>query len=144
MQKNKRVILAWFLLISWTIIIFFFSSQIASDSSNLSGGVMGFVNNLLKLSLDMHTIRKIAHFSEYFILGILSLNVLSCYQKVSLKRNAEALLFCFLYACSDEIHQVFVPGRGPAIFDVLIDTLGSLVGIMFLYVFIRDKKKKTA
>jgi VanZ family protein len=41
-----------------------------------------------------------------------------------------ALLFVFLYASSDEFHQSFVPGRGPAFSDVLIDTAGGLTGII--------------
>ncbi|MFZ2371781.1 MAG: VanZ family protein, partial [Trichococcus flocculiformis] len=41
-----------------------------------------------------------------------------------------ALLFVFLYASSDEFHQSFIPGRGPAFTDVLIDTAGGLTGII--------------
>ncbi|MBQ3466792.1 MAG: VanZ family protein, partial [Oscillospiraceae bacterium] len=39
------------------------------------------------------------------------------------------LLFCFLYACSDEFHQLFVPGRAGMFSDVLIDTVGVLFGL---------------
>ena len=42
-----------------------------------------------------------------------------------------SLMFCILYAISDELHQLFVPGRGAQVKDVLIDSFGSFVGIGF-------------
>ena len=41
-------------------------------------------------------------------------------------------MVCFLYAVSDEIHQMFSIERGPGVIDVLIDTLGSLASIIIL------------
>jgi VanZ family protein len=41
-----------------------------------------------------------------------------------------ALVMAFLYACTDEIHQIFVPDRGPGVKDVMIDTAGALAGIV--------------
>jgi len=46
-----------------------------------------------------------------------------------------SLIFCLFYAASDEIHQLFVPGRGAKATDVLIDGIGALIGIG-LYKFI--------
>ncbi len=46
-----------------------------------------------------------------------------------------SLIFCILYAITDEIHQLFVPGRGTEVTDVLIDGIGALIGIG-LYKFI--------
>ena len=37
--------------------------------------------------------------------------------------------FCFLYACSDEYHQTFVPGRAGAMIDVAVDMAGVLFGL---------------
>jgi len=39
-------------------------------------------------------------------------------------------LLSFLYACSDEFHQTFVPGRAGQFKDVLIDTAGALIGLI--------------
>ena len=36
-----------------------------------------------------------------------------------------------IYACTDEIHQLFVPGRGGSIIDVLNDSMGALVSVLF-------------
>ena len=46
-----------------------------------------------------------------------------------------AVFFAFLYACSDEVHQLFVVGRAGQVKDVFIDTFGSFLGVL-LYSFI--------
>ena len=45
-------------------------------------------------------------------------------------KTAAALGFCFLYACTDELHQYFVPGRACRFKDVMIDTAGAFTGIV--------------
>ena len=89
-------------------------------------------------------IRKTAHFSVYLILGILSINLLSSF---NIKRFIMfSSLFCFIYACTDEFHQLFVMGRSCEMRDVLIDTLGSFVGIFIYYkikLYINKRQKLT-
>ena len=41
-----------------------------------------------------------------------------------------SVFFCFIYACTDEFHQMFVDGRGASFFDCLIDTTGAILGIV--------------
>ena len=72
-------------------------------------------------------VRKLAHFTIYLILGILMTNYIDVYKMD--KKILISLIICFLYAISDETHQLFVPGRSGEIKDVLIDTFGSFVGI---------------
>ena len=50
---------------------------------------------------------------------------------------AMSILFSFLYACTDELHQIFVPGRSAQFRDVLIDTLGASFGIAITYLTIK-------
>ena len=50
------------------------------------------------------------------------------------------IIICILYAISDEIHQLFVPGRSGQVSDVLLDTLGAFTGIM-IYKLIYNKIK---
>lgn len=71
--------------------------------------------------------RKLAHFTEYFILGIL---VLLTFTSFDNKNIYLMILFCFLYAYTDEIHQLFVLGRDGNFIDVLIDTSGSICSII--------------
>ena len=73
-------------------------------------------------------LRKIAHFAEFTTLGFLFAWLFAL-----LRRGIwPALPFGMTAACLDEIIQMFVPGRGPGILDVAIDTCGVLTGILLL------------
>lgn len=74
-------------------------------------------------------IRKTAHFSVYLLLGVLVMNALRRSGVIGLKAVALAIGICVLYAVSDEVHQLFVPGRGGQARDVLIDSAGAILGI---------------
>jgi VanZ family protein len=92
--------------------------------------------------LDKYTVivRKGAHFFLYFILGILVFRLLNKLYGLKPVTFIYTIIFCFIYACSDEIHQLFVPGRSGELIDVLIDTLGSLLSTTIIYI---HKKKKS-
>lgn len=129
------------LLISWMTVIFCFSNQNGVKSQGLSDNLINKVidisnNNMSKsnrrkiISNVSFLIRKLAHFTEYLILGILIYLVISVYglKKVILF----SILFIFIYACSDEIHQLFSDGRSAKVLDVFIDTIGGSTGIFLL------------
>ena len=73
-------------------------------------------------------LRKIAHFAEFAALGFL----LAWLFALLRRRIWTALPFGMAAACLDEVIQMFVPGRGPGIRDVAIDTCGVLTGILLL------------
>ncbi|MGA9519618.1 MAG: VanZ family protein [Trichococcus sp.] len=79
--------------------------------------------------------RKFAHFIAYLILGFLVSHAMKNEATaVSVwKRRGISLLLCVAYAISDEFHQIFVPGRGPLLKDILIDGSGAALGIMLYY-----------
>lgn len=143
---NKKKVLSWVLLISWLLIIFLFSSQTGSESSNVSNGVLKILESITHIPLTSDVasfvIRKLAHFTEYAILGVLCANLLNAYQKLTIKNLIWIFLFCVLYASSDEFHQMFVGGRAPRIFDVVIDSCGSAVGILCYFQVYSIKKRK--
>ena len=56
------------------------------------------------------------------------------------KKVIYAVLLCLVYACSDEIHQLFICDRSGKIFDVFIDMLGSLSSIFITWLFYKRKK----
>lgn len=139
----KKIIL-YILLIFWISLIFYLSHQPSVESSKLSNGVIDkiihtveiingheFTDNELKMISNylIFPIRKLAHFTLYFVLGILTYNVVQLYMN-NKKILIISILFCIIYACSDEIHQLFVSGRSGELRDVLIDTIGSLLGII--------------
>lgn len=136
MKKQLSIIL----VLIWMIIIFIMSSFNATDSANQSNFIVNIISNILNIEnvrLLSLIIRKLAHFTEYLILGTLVINMFT-------KNNAKktyllSILLCIIYAISDEIHQIFVPGRACQLKDILIDSVGSITGI---YLFKLLKKRK--
>ena len=121
-------------------VIFFFSATPAEGSTymsdTLSYRVVEFVNRLpfwdwsdaqiLSYAELLHyPIRKAAHFTEYGMLGLSVSLPLLIGKERKWKYVLLAVGISFLYACSDEIHQLFVPGRDGNFKDVLIDTSGA-------------------
>jgi VanZ family protein len=80
------------------------------------------------------TIRKLAHFTEYLILGVLISRALRDGRGWRLEHALMAASLAIVYAVSDEVHQRFVPGRTAAAGDVGIDALGAVVGQIALAV----------
>lgn len=136
MIKNKISLL---LVTLWMIFIFVMSSFDATSSSNQSNFIVDIITSIINIKdigLLSLIIRKLAHFIEYFILGVLVINFITRYDK----KIIIAILLCIIYATSDEIHQIFVPGRSCQIIDIMIDSLGSIMGI-YLYKLITKKCK---
>lgn len=139
------------LLVIWICVIFLLSSEESNESNNKSNKVLDFVITIVEKISDKeiedkelfyekytYVVRKAAHIVEYFILGFLTIN---CFSEFFDKRLIlYSIIFCVLYSCSDELHQMFVPGRDGNIFDVLIDTFGSGLGI-FIKKSINLRKK---
>ena len=132
------------LLVLWMGFIFSMSCENAEESSNTSGQTIKVVlstvpefekqpeevkKNIIE-ELQFIT-RKSAHFIGYMILGILASGLILYYGNIN-KKYLLAFLICVIYAISDEIHQLFVPGRAGQVRDVLIDSAGSLLGIIIV------------
>ena len=126
------------LLVLWMIFIFTMSNTSSIDSSNQSGFIVEFINKIFGFGnteiLEI-IIRKLAHLFEYIVLGVLMINYLKNYK---IKRNILfTIVLCFIYACSDEIHQLFIQGRSGNIIDIMLDTIGAIIGII-IYQFINN------
>ncbi|MBR1861605.1 MAG: VanZ family protein [Lachnospiraceae bacterium] len=163
---RKNIILLYIhylLVILWLalmFVIFWFSSQPADVSTEQSLTIGKFICKIVVsgygemtgitqrqyAELYDHFVRKSAHFCEYAVLGALTYNVAYLvfnYLKTRKKKDLRSiyliissLLWCILYASTDEIHQLFVEGRYGSSLDVILDAAGSLLGIM-LVVLIR-------
>lgn len=150
LQRKRTVFRAVmpFLVAAWMGIIFLFSAQPAEKSSDMSGSISYMAaqkySNLWNLDWKEgqlqtaaekieYPIRKIAHMTEYAILALLVYGMLDAWRT---GENAGgyrvALGVVFLYACSDELHQLFVPGRAGRLSDVIIDTTGALLALFVL------------
>ena len=144
MGDNLKKFINIGLLILWMIIIFVLSNDTGTASSNKSDGIASFISDIISF-IDTDTlifiIRKLAHFTEYLILGILFLNVLKDYNVVNTKLVIITILFCFSFAISDEVHQLFIQNRSGKITDILIDKLGSSIGVIIYYLILKRKYK---
>lgn len=121
--------------------IFYLSSQTATDSKALSNKIVEpakqYVESATWLAPSIKNTylrhpttftRKVAHFVIYSVLGLVT--YLALPRRWSLKKKMGFVIgLCFIYAITDEFHQYFVPGRGPQLRDVCIDTLGSSLGL---------------
>ena len=148
-KKIIKIILVLICMIT----IFTFSNDSSNESNKKSNKLIitvAEIFNKKKLSINekekyiekfVFIVRKGAHFSIYFILGFLVASLLKEYNIIDKRMIFYSLLFCFIYSCSDEIHQLFINGRSGEIRDVLIDSIGALIGIN-LYYLIRRRKNE--
>lgn len=141
------------LLIFWLLIIFVFSNQNGTISGGNSSGIiystLDIIYGIFNLSKDniydvlsiIHNpIRECAHVFEYFVLAFLTFKTLESF---NIKENKYiiTILFCFISASLDEIHQLFIVGRSFEYHDILMDTLGGI--LMLLNINILSNKKST-
>ena len=145
-QDRLNKIISLILLFLWCLLIFSFSNQNGEVSQSTSDSILILLNNifnflgitidLLNLSIMSFIIRKLAHMFLYFVLFIMSNYV--CYSYNIKKRYLYSLLFCLIYATSDEIHQLFINERSFGIIDIIIDFIGSLIGLLLIK--LRERK----
>ena len=140
--------LALILLLVWLFVIFYLSSQNGAVSGSNSGGIIKYFLSLFHFSnaddifnAIHNPLRECMHAVEYFILGLLSYNYFRLYKFKS--AAPFCIVFCILYAISDEIHQIFVPGRTFEYFDLYLDIFGSIIGIFLMQLAFKDIKKRT-
>jgi VanZ family protein len=125
-------------LIAWLAFISFASSDDfnAGNTSRIIGPLILwlFPNTSPETLAIVHFImRKIAHFTEYAILGFLAARAFRTHQRWFLI----CVTLVVVYALLDEYHQSFVPSRTASIFDSLIDMAGGLTAL----IFIRTRKR---
>ena len=148
-----KKIISFIVLILWMIVIFSFSSADANKSTGTSDKVITTMieikdkitnnetpNNEKEIIVKNSSfyIRKIAHITEYLILGFLTFNLLKQY---SVTNIYYAIGLSILYSCTDEFHQLFISGRSGSIRDILIDSIGILIGTyLYKLLFIKNNE----
>ena len=128
-----------------------FSAQNSQISSGVSGNISETVYEVIEDTFPDTTvseesfeitIRNVAHFFLYFVLGGLIFNALYWHKFERIAVIGFSVIGSMLYALTDEWHQTFVPGRGFEVKDLLIDTLGSIMGVLLIaFIFYRFNKK---
>lgn len=135
----------WGCTIAVAIAIFAFSAQEGTESSAVSNRVADLVIALIDPDFDAlpaaeqasifafvkKLVRKAAHFSEFALLGFCLRQLTGSY---GVRRpTRRAWLAGTLYACTDEVHQLFVASRAGMWQDVLLDSSGVLAGVAAAY-----------
>ncbi|MDO8240861.1 MAG: VanZ family protein [Candidatus Moranbacteria bacterium] len=128
MENNKiKTIVSWLLVLVWAIIIFGLSAMPGTGDHPYS--LFYFVE------------RKTFHVLEYFVLSILLWRAWA--QNFSQKKSFWfAGITTLLYAASDEWHQTFVFGREGVLRDVVIDSIGIFLAVIFILKFKQWKEKR--
>lgn len=143
-MKNKYKIILTF---GWMFIIFLLSNEPSGMSSGRSDLIVNTISSSLHLTLSQEImtflVRKSAHTVAYFVLGVLIFNIVKDFR---LNRARQAIVIsvavAFLYAVSDEFHQLFVQGRSCELRDVMIDTVAATIGICLYCLICRHASSK--
>ena len=128
----------WIPVLVWASVIFFFSTKefSSASTSRIIGPILHWLNPSISAEMEWTVhffVRKLGHWSEYFILALLLMRAMD--RRASLPHGFHSVLWTaliiLLYACSDEIHQIFVPVRTASLNDVLLDFVGGVCGLLF-------------
>ena len=140
---NKRLLITRILLsvltISLVVFIFANSSQNAQDSSTASGRLMNFLNNIfttlnINFTFTQQIVRTLAHFSEFGLLGVLSISTSLSFFFIKARTLIYSTLFSVSIAIIDECIQLFSDGRAFQFEDLAIDFAGAMLGIVGIFI----------
>ena len=160
MRNFKTFFAYWLPVLLWIMMIF-----LASGDSHSSAHSSSFLEPLLRwlfphlsqarLHIVNHLFRKCSHLGEYAVLAILVLHAIRHTRQKRSQSSTEtaglptghrawkweeaglSLFIVFLFAATDEIHQIFVPTRTPLLSDVFLDTCGGAAALFVLWIFRR-------
>lgn len=138
MKKGRKIymLISWILVLICMGIIFSLSAQIAEESQDLSDSFIRNLCEFLGIELKSDFVRTMAHMLEFMGLSLLIFNAV--YSTWNLKLTPIiAFVGTSLYAITDEIHQIFVPGRAFQISDILVDSIGALTGVIASFVTLK-------
>ena len=150
----KRIVFG-LLALAMMVVIFFFSSQNGEESGNLSNSITETVVDFVVKTFDVQfekteenmsivkmIIRKLAHFSEYFVFAVFVTLFMYTFKLNKLALSGISLAIAALYATTDEFHQSFVDSRFASPIDIGIDSSGALVAILILFLIFSLAERK--
>ncbi|MBW8349466.1 VanZ family protein [Bacillus sp. IITD106] len=123
--------------IAWCIAIFIATASPSSTGGNTQS-ILQKIFHLSPSEAELWNVvfRKGVHLSAFGLLAILF------YNGLQRKRFLFAWLLTTFYAATDEIHQLFVPNRTGAVLDVGLDSLGAIIALVGMKLFLMKKDKK--
>lgn len=128
------------LLILWMVLIFYLSSLNGKASTGQSNILVNIAYKITHIDKDIliPIIRKTAHITEYFILFILIYINIKEYKIKDIYKVS--ILLSIIYALFDEFHQLFINERSGKVTDVLIDSIGIILGYILIKYVTNIKK----
>ena len=150
MKLNYKIVISWLLVVLWMIGIFILSSMDSELSNTKSKDTINTVvestvvvtnKDISKNSINSivnvlnKPLRKCMHSFVFFVLVILLLNAFYSINIINYKGYLFSILISFIYACTDEFHQLYVVGRTGQLIDIGIDMIGVLFGVLVFYIY---------
>jgi VanZ family protein len=146
----KSFLKYWLPMLGWLVVTFIGSTNVMSVE-HTSRFIVPFLLWLKPGMTQQHIwviivfMRHCAHVGEYAILALLMWRAFRWGMSVSMRMSTlcgVVLLWCALFAASDEFHQTFVKSRTPSVRDVFLDVAGALVGLLIAASFARRHPNK--
>ena len=136
-----RFLFSWLPVVLWAAIIFLFSAN--PDPYKYLPEAWRYLIPIREISDSSlaELLGQLMHFLEYAVLSFLMARALHHTLPSSQKINLLTIIFTMIFALSDEIHQLFVPGRTFQVIDLIIDFLGILFGL-FLYTRLKIEPRR--
>ena len=147
MHLNLKKIVYLIVTILVVMFIFYNSIQNGESSSNASTTVLNFINNIinsigLNFKLEGYFIRKLAHFVEFFTLGIFLMLTFEAFTNKIFSIIGFPMFLAIFIPVIDEYIQIYSDGRTSSVKDVLLDFFGAMIGIIIVSLcFVLNKKK---
>jgi len=154
MEKAKKILI-WIPAVVLAVLIFGFSGQSGEQSGSLSYKVaeilvdgadalhlidIKYIGKEHAIEQMQTPVRKIAHMTEYALFALSVYIALAIDGLTWRWTKYAALLIVIAYACTDELHQLFISGRNGSFVDVLIDAAGGFIAILICMAC--DKRRK--
>lgn len=135
---------SWLLVLAWAIFIFFMSSHTGNDfqqGTDLVAIIKMYLDNVQHALFgpQVDIVSSAAHFCEYTVFGFLLRNATGRHTRLGTALIV-AILIGSLYGVTDELHQLFVPGRACDPADWLVDTIGTSLGASICHVVSMRRK----
>lgn len=153
-MKKITIILCFLVCICWVGIIILNGAENGTMSQVKSRKITTIIKNtgvvdkkspIVKACFGNTTanaaVRKMGHFSEYFILAICFSLFISKFKNNTMNKIITVLFICLFTAVLDEFIQRYTPNRTSSVMDILIDFTGSVFGACVFYVLYTIKRK---
>lgn len=148
-EKKRRVLSTVLICLCIATVAFIWGNSMLGSkaSSNVSNSVLGALDPIIRrfgiVSRNDLWLRKLAHFTEFAVLGAELLFLAAVRRRLGLQAASNSAFAALLVALTDETIQL-ISGRNSQVLDVLLDFSGALTGILIAWLICRLIKKRRA